>query len=87
MKLVYFVGTAIELRWTWLPYWLGVSPAMQADVQRLIRDAVLLNGVEFTEEGLQRLHNFVVRTICRRFPIPGLKTYIDAITSVEEPLT
>jgi hypothetical protein len=87
MRIVSKHAGAVELRWSWLPYWLGVSPAMKRDVDRMVRDAVLLNSVELTEAGLDRFHDYVVRMICRRFPIPGLKSYLDAIKSVEEPLT
>lgn len=87
MRLVFKNAGAFELHWTWLPYWMGVSPAMKVDIERLIKDAVLLNGVTLDEAGLDRLHSFVVRTICRRFPIPGLRAYLDALRHVEEPLT
>lgn len=75
----------LELRWTWMPYWLVVSPAFQRDVERQIQDAVLLNGLPQNDAALDRIEDFTLRCIERRFPIPGLRAYVAALRNVEEP--
>ena len=84
MRLVVVVDGAPELRWTWLPYWLAQSPALKRDVERLIQDAVVLNSVELTEEGLDRLSEFACKVLCRRFKIPALHTLLSAMAEAQE---
>ena len=84
MRLVTVIDSVPELRWTWLPYWMAQSPALKRDIERVIQDAVLLNGVTLSESSLDRLSTFVHRVLCRRFPIPGLSTYLGALSALEE---
>ena len=86
MRLVQIRDEALEVRWTWLPYWLAVNPKLKAEVEREMRDAVLLGGVTTSPEDLDGLHSFVRDRLCRLFPaFPGLSQYLDALRAVEEP--
>lgn len=84
MHLVILNEGRLEVRWTWLPYWLAAGPALSRDVERLMNDVVIMNGMPPTEESLGRISTFVVNTIVQRFPIPGLREYIDGIRHVQE---
>ena len=74
----------LELRWTWLPYWLAAGPALHAEIEALMRDAVILNGMPLTEDSLDKIDSFVIRLINRRFRIDGLAQYLGALKHVRE---
>lgn len=84
MRLVTVFEGVPELRWTWLPYWMAQSPKLKQDVERVIQDAVLLNSVRLDEDGLDRLSRFVLKQLCVRFPIPGLRSYLMALDALPE---
>ena len=86
MRLVQFQEGMLEIRWTWLPYWLAVNPKLKLEVEREMKDAVLLNGLTPSDEDLDALHTYVRDRFTKTFPaFPGLGAYLDAITLVEEP--
>lgn len=84
MRLVYVnQEQQLELRWTWLPYWIVASPAFKADIERRLQDAVLLNGIVPTPDNLDLIENFVQRQICKKFGIPGLEKYLEGLRYIE----
>lgn len=86
MRLVQLRDGALEIRWTWLPYWLAVNPRLKQTVEREMRDASLLCGVTTSPADLDGLHAFVARRLQELFPaFPGLRAFLDAIRAVEEP--
>ena len=86
MRLVQIRGGQLELRWTWLPYWLAVNPKMKSELERELRDAVLLGGVTTSEKDLDALHAFARRRIEKTFPgFPGIGAYLDGLLQLEEP--
>lgn len=86
MRLVQVRDGVLEVRWTWLPYWLAVNPKLKSEVEREMRDAVLLGGVTAEEADLDGLHVFVRDRLQTLFPtFQGLALYLDAVTSVKEP--
>jgi hypothetical protein len=85
MRLVDLQDGKLELRWTWLPYWMAAGPALQGEVNALLRDAVVINGMLPDEDGLDRIHNFALFLLTRRFPsFSGLKAYLRGIQEVEQ---
>lgn len=82
MNLVQSDNGALELRWTWLPYWLVVSPAMKHDIERTLRDAILLNGAP-CDSSLDAMDKLIIRIIVQRWPIPGLDKYLEALHAVK----
>lgn len=84
MRLVQLRGGVLEIRWTWLPFWLAVNPKLKADLEREMRDAVLMCGVTTKDEDLDRLHDWAVKRLGAWFPFPGIALYLDAIKNVEE---
>jgi hypothetical protein len=86
MRLVQYTEGALEIRWTWLPYWIAVNPKLVQGVEVALRDAVLVNGLTTSPEDLDRMHSFVVRRLCALFPgFVGLETYLESVSSVQEP--
>ena len=84
MRLVDIVDGRLELRWTWLPYWIAAGPALHTEIERLMRDVVVMNGMPVDDDSLARIHDFLIKQLARRFPIPGLDAYLQALSFVEE---
>lgn len=86
MRLVQLRDGALEIRWTWLPYWLAVNPRLKQTVEREMRDASLLCGATTSEADLDGLHEFVLRRLHQLFPaFPGLREHLDSLRLVQEP--
>lgn len=85
MRLVQFREGMLEIRWTWMPYWLAVNPKLVSSVEVDLADVVVINGLTNSEDDLQRMHVFVVKRLCKLFKgFKGLDTYLDALGGVEE---
>jgi hypothetical protein len=84
VRFVDFVDGRLEMRWTWLPFWLAAGPALHDELEVMIRDIVVLNGLPVTDDSLDRIHDLVVRLIARRFRIGGLGEYLAAVRHVRE---
>lgn len=83
MKLVQYRDDVLEVRWTWLPYWLAVNPKLKNDVDRELRDIVLINGMTNSEEDLLALHAYVATKLANLFPsFEGLGPYLDNLKTV-----
>jgi hypothetical protein len=86
MRLVQVRDGVLEIRWTWLPFWLAVNPVMKQDLEKEIRDSVILGGVGPTAPDMDALHDFVVARLQKLFPShPGLAEYLDGVKYIEEP--
>jgi len=86
MRLVQVRDGVLEVRWTWLPYWLAVNPKLKSEIEREMRDAVLLGGVTAEDSDLDGLHIFVRDRLSGLFPaFKGLRDYLDALKAVDEP--
>lgn len=84
MRLVDLNEGRLELRWTWFPYWLAAGPALHSEIEAVMRDAVIINGMPPTEESLDRIEAFLLRVIDRRFQIPGLTKYLEGMHALVE---
>lgn len=86
MRLVQMRDGALEIRWTWLPFWLAVNPKLKTLVERELRDATLLCGVTTSTADLDAMHRWVVRRLSALFPaFPGLREHLDGLRLVSEP--
>jgi hypothetical protein len=84
MRLVELQEGRLELRWTWLPYWLAAGPSLHTEIETLMRDVIIVNGMPPTEDSLDKIEQFVIRAIDRRFNIAGLAQYLKALRYVRE---
>lgn len=86
MRLVELIDGAVELRWTWLPYWLGANSRLRAELETELRDIALLNGLTESDEDLDALNRTFCRRIQARFPaFPGLGAALSALSGVQGP--
>lgn len=85
MRLVEFIDGAVELRWTWLPYWLATNGRLKKELDEEIQDAALMNAALTCPEHLDGLHAFVCRRIQARFPqMSGLYDALKALDAVDD---
>lgn len=86
MRLVDLIDGAVELRWTWLPYWLGANQRLRTELEVELRDIALLNSLTETPEDLDALSRMLCRRIQARFPgFHGLDGALRALLSVQSP--
>jgi hypothetical protein len=86
MRMVQIRDGALEIRWTWLPYWLAVNPRLKTELERELHDAVLLCGVTTSEPDLDAMHEWVITRLQALFPaFQGLRAYLDGISQLREP--
>lgn len=86
MRLIHLRDGALEIRWTWLPYWLAVNPKLKTLVERELHDAVLLCGVTTSDRDLDAMHDWVRDRLCALFPaFQGLGAYLDGLRHLAEP--
>jgi len=85
VRLVEVIDGALELRWTWLPYWLATNGRLKKELDEEIRNAALVNATLTSPEHLDGLHAFVCRRIQARFPqMPGLYDALKALNAVDD---
>lgn len=83
MRFVDLVDGALELRWTWLPYWMSINPVLVKEVEEEIFDLVKLNGTTNSEEDLDAVHRKACKLLADRFPaFPGLFSYLVGLKCV-----
>ncbi len=76
----------LELRWTWMPYWLVSGPGIKDFIDEL-QDICILTGLTTSEADLDKLHVWVRNRLAERYTaFPGLADYLDALRHVEEPI-
>ena len=84
MKLVHLAEDgAAELQWMWLPTFIGQSFYVMEDLRKAWKIA-FPDGLPATDEGLQKIHDFTIDWLDKKFNIPGLSNYLSAIEYVEE---
>lgn len=78
MKLISNNNGVLELRWTWLPYWISANAALKAQIERDVRDRMILNAV--TTEEIDLLHDYVLASLKERCSeVEGAEAVLDAI--------
>lgn len=70
-----------ELSWMWLPTFIGMNSALKKEIEEEV--SKMLVGKPATDETLDAAHDRVIELVCQKFPLPGLKDYLDAIKFVE----
>lgn len=84
MRLVQVRDGILEVKWTWLPFWIAVSPRLQQDVERFVFDASVASGVTESDADLDALHDVVVARLQEMFPAhKGLDEYLDSLKRVQ----
>lgn len=84
MRAVHVHGGVLEVRWTWLPFWLATHPALMEVVNTEMRDRVLLGGVTTSDVDIDALHDFVVARVAELFPaFDGLDKCLHALKNIK----
>jgi hypothetical protein len=71
----------VELRWMWLPTFIGMGTVFKQELEKEV--APMLVGKGASDEVLDAAHEKIIELLCKRFPIPGLKDYLDALKFVQ----
>lgn len=72
----------VELNFMWLPSFIGMNAAVQQEIEKKL--SPLLQGKPMTEDTLKEAHEYVIDFLCQRFPLKGLRDYLDAVKFVME---
>ena len=70
-----------ELAWMWMPSFIGMNTALKREIEEEV--SKLLVGKPATDDVLDAAHDKVIEVVCKKFPLPGLKDYLDALKFVE----
>jgi hypothetical protein len=73
----------LELNFMWLPTFIGMNSAMATELQAHLKEKLV--GVELTEQVLDFAHDQVLDFLAQRFPVEGLRDYLDALKFVHGP--
>lgn len=74
---------AIELRWMWLPTFIGQNYMVLKELGDAWK-AQFPQGVSNAPASLDAMHTFTIDWLSKKFAIPGLKEYLAAIENVQE---
>jgi hypothetical protein len=76
MRLVDNIDGALQVRFTWLPYWLASNRGLMFGLETWVRDVAVLNAVTTDERDLDALNALVVDHLEARFQIPGFRDFL-----------
>lgn len=74
---------AIELRWMWLPTFIGQNYLVLKELGEAWKKQ-FPQGVSNTADALDAMHTFTIDWLCKKFPLHGLNQYLTAIENVQE---
>lgn len=83
MRFVDLIDGALEIRWTWLPYWIAINPVLVREVEEEVFDIVKLNAATNSDADMDALHKKVCEIIARKLPtFKGLDQFLVALSEV-----
>lgn len=81
MLLVQKAGPGeVELNFMWLPTFIGMNVSVQKEIEKELHP--VLQGKPLTEDTLRDAHDRVIDFLCQKFPLEGLRDYLDAVKFV-----
>lgn len=81
MRFVTVDGKSVTLNYMWLPTFIGMSTAAKKALEQDLRGKI--EGTDLTEENLDAVHEMILDWLVARYPLPGLRDYLDGIKFVE----
>lgn len=83
MRLISVEGNAVEVKYMFLPTFLGLNTVLLQEMEKKI--APMLVGKEATDDVLDAANDAILDFIEARFPdIEGLRDYLDAMKFIQE---
>ena len=64
----------------WLPTFIGHNSRLKREIEERLGPE--FKGRELTEETLDEMHTRVIEFICEKFPLNGLRDYLDSVKFV-----
>jgi hypothetical protein len=82
MRLVVMPEPGVtELAWMWMPTFIGLNNMLKKEIE--VEISKWLVGKLATDDVLDAAHDKVIEIVCEKFPLPGLRDYLDALKFVE----
>lgn len=78
MRVVDYFDGALQVRWTWLPYWMASNRVIITELDHHVRDTAVLNAITADPRELEALNQNTIRYLERKFPIPGFSDFLSA---------
>lgn len=82
MRAVTNTPDGVQLNFMFLPTFIGFNSLVKAEIERLLVEK--FSGSTVNDHLLNKMHLFVLDHLCTKFPIKGLRKYLEAMTSIEE---
>jgi hypothetical protein len=82
MRLINFENGRLDVKFMWLPVFIGQNAAAMNELQ--IAGLAKFRNSPVTDAVLDEVNAWVIQWICKRFPIEGLDQYLSAIRNVKE---
>lgn len=78
MYLIVENDGVLEVRWSWLPFWIAMNPAVITSLDRFVQARIAAGVTD-----IPTLHADVISNLAEQFPgITGLARALDAIREV-----
>ncbi len=65
----------VELNFMWLPTWIGMNARLKQDMEKELAEQV-------TGKTVEEANRIVLDYLCQKFPIEGLRDYLDGLKFV-----
>lgn len=72
--------TRVMVNNMWLPTFVGFNQALLQELEQNLESTFA--GRDLNEACLQDMHEFVIDSLCKRFPYEGLRAYLNGIDAV-----
>jgi hypothetical protein len=82
MKFIYAEDSAIVLNFMWLPTWIGQNAVLKKEMEKELYPKIV--GRMLDEATVDDVHKMVVDYLCIKYPIVGLRDYLDGIKFVDD---
>lgn len=80
MRFIQYTGDGLlELNYMWLPTWLGMNAAFKKTCERALSEKFKGRTTEDLDDLQEEFLDFVIE----KYPLPGLRDYLDGIKFVE----
>lgn len=81
MRFIIATGPGVvELNYMWLPTFLGLDTGLKQYLEEMLAPELL--GKELSEDLLDAMNERVMDLICEKYPLEGLRDYLDSIKFV-----